>query len=390
MKRAHLASSIRAASHLAPSLLAASALAACAPRPAPIVAAPVEAAPAPPPAPPLDASGARPAFKLHAADVGTGLALFLEGEDFSLVYDAGSNDDLATGDKNRFVAYLRAVRPTLGAIDHVILSHPHRDHVELLPDVLATYRVGDVWDAGSINDICGYRRFLQAVADAPATTYHAAARGAGAQTIDFGKAVCKLPAKLELRHGPQLVEGKAIPLGEKASMTFLHASPRAVEDDFNESSLVVMFDLDGAKVLVMGDAEAGGRADPQKPPSPKSVEGHVLGRYGKGLHADVLVAGHHGSKSSSRKAFVDAVAPKISIVSSGPKEYGKVVLPDPEIRAELKAVSELFETDLDDAACAQNPAKIGPDADGRPGGCDNVQVEIRAGAVEGRYARRSD
>jgi hypothetical protein len=31
---------------------------------------------------------------------------------------------------------------------------------------------------------------------------------------------------------------------------------------------------------------------------------------------------------------------------------------------------------VDNAACAANAAKIGPDADGRRGGCDNVRVQI--------------
>ena len=50
-------------------------------------------------------------FVVHAIDVGTGLAIFVEGHDFTLLYDAGSNDDTARGADNRVVAYIRAVRP---------------------------------------------------------------------------------------------------------------------------------------------------------------------------------------------------------------------------------------------------------------------------------------
>jgi beta-lactamase superfamily II metal-dependent hydrolase len=49
--------------------------------------------------------------------------------------------------------------------------------------------------------------------------------------------------------------------------------------------------------------------------------------------------GHHGSKSSTRKAFLDAVSPKVSVISSGPYEYRGVTLPDPEVVAELEAGS---------------------------------------------------
>lgn len=358
----------------------------CAPAPRPEAVAPP-----PPPVTTPPAPVEHPAFTVHVADVGTGLGLFVEGEDFALVYDAGSNDDLATGDRNRFVAYVRAVKPKLQKIDHVVLSHPHRDHVELLADVIATWTVSNVWDSGVVNDICGYRRFIQAIADSPTTVYHSAANDAGVHEIAFGKELCKkLPRTVSMKHGPRVVEGAPIRLGNKATMTFLHVDGAPRSDDYNESSLVALLELDSTRVLVMGDAEAGGRDDPSKPPSAKSVEGHVLAKYRDRIRADVFVAGHHGSKSSSRKAFVDAVAPKVSVISSGPTVYGKVTLPDPEIRAELAAAGRLFETDIDDDVCAKNTSKIGPDADDRPGGCDNVQITIQAGSVKAAYAHLSD
>jgi len=52
------------------------------------------------------------------------------------------------------------------------------------------------------------------------------------------------------------------------------------------------------------------------------------------------------------------------------------VLPDEEIIPELEAHGQVFRTDLDDTACAVKPAKVGPDSDGQPGGCDNVRLTI--------------
>lgn len=340
---------------------------------------------APEPPPPAH----RPAFTLHVADVGTGLAVFIEGEDFSIVYDAGSNDDTAVGDKNRFMAYLHAVRPDLKKIEHVILSHPHRDHVELLADVIAAYQVSNVWDSGAVNPICGYRRFLEAISTSSAS-YHTGVNDAGKHKIDFAKIVCTLPATLTVEHAAKMTEGETLKLGERATMTFLHVDGERHGDDFNQNSVVTVLDLDGIKVLLMGDAEAGGREDPSKPPTAKSVEGYVLAKYKAQIRADVLIAGHHGSKSSSRKVFVDAVSPKVSVISSGPTKYQTVVLPDPVIVSELKSAGELFETDIDDKACAKNPKKIGPDGDDNPGGCDNVQITIHQGAVKAAYAKLSD
>ena len=81
---------------------------------------------------------AAPTFEVHAIDVGTGLSIFVRGDDFSLLYDAGSNDDLAKRENNRVLAYLAENFLDLDHIDHVVLSHPHRDHVELSLTPLAT------------------------------------------------------------------------------------------------------------------------------------------------------------------------------------------------------------------------------------------------------------
>jgi hypothetical protein len=68
-------------------------------------------------------------------------------------------------------------------------------------------------------------------------------------------------------------------------------------------------------------------------------------------------------------------------VSSGPKPYNGTTLPDQVIIDELTQHGQVFRTDLDDAACKTNPAKIGPDNDGQPGGCDNVRVLITGNAA---------
>ena len=86
------------------------------------------------------------------------------------------------------------------------------------------------------------------------------------------------------------------------------------------------------------------------------------------------MVGHHGVRTFSRRAFLDAVGASVFVVSSGPTKYGSVVLPDPDIVAELEARGQVFRTDVDDAACAANASKLGTHADGQPGGCDNIRV----------------
>ncbi|MEI7894004.1 MAG: MBL fold metallo-hydrolase [Myxococcales bacterium] len=315
---------------------------------------------------------------VHVVDVGTGLAIFVEGPDFTLVYDAGSNDDLRDERHNRFIAYLRAVRPTLRAIDHVILSHAHRDHVELLADVVSKYEVREVWEPGVLYKPCAYLRFLKAVSEKPNIVYHTAASPPGSRSVELPKATCGVQGELRLPYGSRITAGMKVPLGASGFMTFLHVDDRR-RDDINANSLVVRLDLLGSSVLLAGDAEAGKRALPTDAPLGSSVEGKLLACCRASIDTDVLVVGHHGSKTSSRTAFLDAVSPSISVISAGPFQYDHVQLPDIEVVTELSRRGKVFRTDLNDSTCATQREKIGRDADGHAGGCDNVRVTLRQG-----------
>lgn len=333
------------------------------------------------------AAEAVPEFTLDAVDVGTGLAIVVRGPDFCLVYDGGSNDDLARGDHNRLLAYLKKEVPDLQRIEHLILSHPHRDHVELLPDLFSHYNIADVWDSGAVNPICSYRALLKAISIEPGAHYHDALHEFGDVSVPFDAQVCygvSQPAEAIVLPSAGTIGEDPIPLGTTASMVFLHADG-GKHASFNENSLVVRLDLAGTRVLLMGDAEAGGRKAPSALPSADSTEGTLLTCCRDALRADVLVVGHHGSKTSSRTAFLDAVGAHTFIVSAGPKKYATVILPDQEVIDELITRGAVFRTDRDDADCASQPAKLGPDADGRAGGCDNIRVLIRGGTVAPAY-----
>lgn len=337
--------------------------------------------------------GGAAAFELHAIDVGTGLAVLVRGPDFSLILDSGSNDDFALGSGNRVVAYLRTLQPAVAKIQHLILTHPHRDHAELLPDVFSEFEIENVWNSGAFHDICGYRHFLDAIAARPSIQYHTATQDGGVETIDLSKKTCN--GREESKHTISLnhqsrIGDQSIPLGENASMKFLYAdgSKRA---NPNENSLVVRLDLGPHRVLLMGDAEAGGRKVPTMAPSTGSIEGKLLACCAADLKADILVVGHHGSKSSSRTAFLDAVGARFFVISSGPTKYAKVTLPDAEVVSELESRGQVFRTDIEDDQCVLSPDKVGPDADGKAGGCDNIIVTLPAnGAVSAQYRQFSD
>lgn len=330
------------------------------------------------------------AYKVHVIDVGTGLAIFVEGRDFALLYDAGSQDDLHYGDENRVVAYIEAVRPGLARIDHLILSHPHKDHLQLMPDVFRRFEVGHVWESGRINKTDGYCHFLKAAMSEPGVQYHDAIAANATRSVTFTGSGCN--GTVIVRQSAMMDAGP-VALGVGARMHMLYRDPRNYADP-NGNSVVVRLDLGNRRILLAGDAEGGERELPATPPQSNSIEARLIACCAADIKSDVLVVGHHGSLTSSRRAFLDAVGASIYAISSGPYPYKRVRLPDPEIVVELESRGEVLRTDRDDLyrteeegrSCEFNPRKIGSDADETPGGCNNILIEIGpSGTIRAGY-----
>lgn len=101
-------------------------------------------------------------------------------------------------------------------------------------------------------------------------------------------------------------------------------------DNENDNSLVLLIEINDLKFLLMGDAGV-------------FVEKNLMDRYNL-KEIDILKVGHHGSKSSSSKEFIDEVNPKYSIISVGKNNrYGH---PNNEVLENLKD-SKIYRTDRD-------------------------------------------
>ncbi len=333
-------------------------------------------------------------YKVHVIDVGTGLAVFVEGDDFALLYDAGSQDDLHDGDENRVVAYIEAARPGLARIDHLILSHPHKDHLQLMPDIFRHFEVGHVWESGRVNKTDGYCHFLKAAMAEPGLRYHDALASNSTRNVTFSGSGCN--GTVIVRQGA-MMDAAPVGLGTGANMHFLYRDP-ANHADPNGNSVVVRLDLGGKRLLLAGDAEGGERELPSEPPQTNSIEAKLIDCCAAEIKTDVLVVGHHGSLTSSRSAFLDAIGASIYAISSGPYPYKRVRLPDAEIVAELERRGRVLRTDRTDlfrtgdeaVSCELNPRKIGPDADETPGGCDNILVTVEGERLEASYNNLAD
>ena len=101
-------------------------------------------------------------------------------------------------------------------------------------------------------------------------------------------------------------------------------------DNENDNSSVIYTELNNHKFLFMGDAGV-------------EVEENLIEKYNL-KDSDVLKAGHHGSKTSSSKEFINEINPKYSIISVGKNNrYGH---PNKEVLDNLND-SKVYRTDHD-------------------------------------------
>ena len=101
-------------------------------------------------------------------------------------------------------------------------------------------------------------------------------------------------------------------------------------DNENDNSNVIYTELNGYRFMFMGDSST-------------TTEKEILDKYNL-LDIDVLKVGHHGSKTSSSKEFIDNIKPTYSIISVGKNNrYGH---PNKEVLDTLQD-SKTFRTDQD-------------------------------------------
>ena len=103
-----------------------------------------------------------------------------------------------------------------------------------------------------------------------------------------------------------------------------------IYDNENDNSSVINTELNNHKFLFMGDASI-------------EVEEDLIKKHNL-QDIDVLKVGHHGSRTSSSKSFIDTIEPKYSIISVGKNNrYGH---PNDSVLDNLED-SKIYRTDKD-------------------------------------------
>lgn len=209
-----------------------------------------------------------PTLTVAFLDVGQGDAIFIESPSGKQMLIDGGPDKSVVRELSRVMPFYDRT------IDVVINTHPDRDHIGGLPEVLRRYRVAQVFDPGVESDSGTYGYYRQLI-ESKDIEYIAARRG---QIIDFGD-------------------------GTYAEILFPDRDLNGISND-NNASVVARVVYASTSVMLTGDA-------------PKSVEQYLAALGGDALDSDILKAGHHGSRTSSGELFVVAVSPVWAIISAG-------------------------------------------------------------------------
>ncbi len=215
-------------------------------------------------------------FELLAADIGQGSAVLVRTQSHALLFDAGPrySQDSDAGQRV-LLPLLRALGVRL---DVLLLSHRDSDHMGGAAAVLA--------DQPQAQWIGSYAPDTASGSGAPAARRCEAGQRWRWEGVDF-----------ELLH----------PL----AADYAHAKKT------NPLSCVLRISNGGQTALLTGDIEQAQEASLVQRQVWASSDSHGITADASKLRADLLLAPHHGSQSSSSPIFLDAVQPRFVVVQAG-------------------------------------------------------------------------
>jgi competence protein ComEC len=238
-------------------------------------------------------------FSVEALDVGQGDSILVRWGGRALLVDGGGPFDLEAADFGRTRLLPKLLDRGVTRLDGIVATHPHPDHVLGLLAVVEELPVAKLWLSAGSDEASLFGRLRESATEA-------------AVPVDV------------------LAPGRMVRWPD-ARLTVLHSGglPRKI-DPVNNQSVVAIFEREGRRALLTGDAGA-------------STENALL-ESGRDLRADLLKVAHHGSRTSTTPLFVDAVHPRLAILSCGRENrFGH---PAPETLATLASRGvPVFRTD---------------------------------------------
>ena len=221
------------------------------------------------------ASG-KPEIEVDFLDVGQGDAIFIKlpNGDQALV-DGGPNDAVLNEIGRRMPPFDRK-------IEHIVLTHPHADHLTGLVKVIERYEVGEIIETDVSYTSATFKRWQDDIKSRNVPV-RLVRQG---QTYDWGSGV-----KLEVLWPDKSFSGVEDNAADGAVM--------------NDTSVIGRLRFGETGFMLTGDAEEGPQAS-----LCNAIDAEKL-------KSQVLKIAHHGSSGGTAECFLQKVAPQTAVISAG-------------------------------------------------------------------------
>lgn len=236
----------------------------------------------------------------HFIDVGQGDAILITSKAGNMLIDTSES-----GERDKLVAYLDGAG--VKSFKYVVFTHTDADHIGSADYVINNYTVDNVLLPDYTVTTKTYERMMDAIDER------------NVNLILIGEDEDCEKAGYSFRLG---------------SLQLTVLSPTKEYKDPNDMSIVIKAEYGSTSVMLTGDAE-------EKP------EADILKAWSKqDLKCDVLKIGHHGARNATTQEFLDAVNPRIAVISCGEgNSYGH---PTEEVLDRLEAAGvTVYRTDKD-------------------------------------------
>jgi competence protein ComEC len=225
--------------------------------------------------------------------------------------DGGGFSDNASFDVGARIIAPFLWRKKIKTVDLLILSHPNSDHLNGLIYLADHFNVKTLWTNDEPRDTLGYKNLMKVCARR------------GIYSPVYAHMTRQLQIRgvqLDLLYPPQ---------------DFMDYKESDKWRTTNNNSLVVKVSYGDASFLFTGDIMA-------------PAERELVGLFDGRLSSRVLIAPHHGSRSSSSRQLLKAVDPEVIVLSCS--RNGRFSFPHPEILQRYRDLGvRIFRTDLNGA-----------------------------------------
>ena len=215
---------------------------------------------------------ASPTLRVIFLHVGQGDATLVQlPNGKSLLVDSGPAWYAGRSNSRSIIATLDKL--DIDAIDLLIHTHPHADHIGSSKTLIEQVRVRQIAHSG-----------------------YPYASNTHSEWLEMAQSM-ELPVLM-------LKQGETLNLDPRVLIRVLSPSIRPYSSSVNNSSITLHLQYDATAVLLMGDAEI-------------ELEKELIATYDSTLAAQIIKIGHHGSKTSSSAGLLRRVLPDYAVISAG-------------------------------------------------------------------------